>query len=132
MISASEPSTRLRRRDAPWDGPGYLARRFDRSPSSAVALSPSMPNGSASRLCAVSLAARHHGPHDTGHLVGQGDGGDLAWPALHQSLQPGAASAMLWLHLSDHGSRTEHQQLAQPFVAFAGDLAQPVFAAGGV
>jgi len=37
MVCASEPSTRLRCRDAPLDAPGYLARRFDRSPSSAIA-----------------------------------------------------------------------------------------------
>jgi hypothetical protein len=131
MASASKPSTRLRRRHAPSDGPGCLARRFDRSPSSAVALSPSMASGSAHRLWPVSFAARHHGPHDTGHLVGQRHGGDLARPALHQSLQPGTALVLFRPDVSDHGGRAEHQQLAQAFIALARDAAQPR-SAGGV
>jgi hypothetical protein len=60
MGSAREPS-RLRRRNAPLDATGYLARRFDQSPSSAVALSPRTTNGSASRrlwpACAAGVAA---------------------------------------------------------------------------
>ncbi len=85
-----------------------------------------MPNASADRLSAVCLAARHHGPHDTGQLVGQRH--DLARPALQQSLQPRAALALFRLDLSDHSSRAEHQQLAQSFVALARDAAQPVLA----
>src|SRR6202030_2514032 len=133
MGSASEPSTRLRFRNAPLGGTGYLARRFDRSPSSALALSPSVTNGSANRrLWPVGFSTRHHGPHDTGHLVGQGDGGELLRPPLQQPQQPCGAKPMAWPGKLDHRGCAKHQQLAQPFIALARDPAQPGLAGGRV
>jgi hypothetical protein len=89
MVSASEPSTRLRRHDAPVEGTGYLARGFDQLPCSAIAPSPETASLSGRRRpVPVRLSARHHGPHDTGHLVGQGHRHQLARPALQQAQQP--------------------------------------------
>lgn len=40
------------------------------------------------RRRAISCSTLHHGPHDAGHLVGQGDRRELARLALQQGQQP--------------------------------------------
>ena len=72
MGSASEPSTRLRFRTAPLDATGYLARRFDRSPPSAVALSPAMPAVQATvagRYASPLVIMAHTTPRLSGWLI---------------------------------------------------------------
>ncbi len=43
----------------------------------------------------IALIARHHGPGDTGDLVGQRDGGDLDRPPLYELDEPCVDGSML-------------------------------------
>ena len=90
--------------------PWVFARRFVRSPS--IALFELTTNCSADgRMWPVSLAARHHGPHDTGHLVGQRNGRHLRGRRVTR-----ARNHALPLPCSGRTSRItaspQHQQLA--------------------
>ena len=123
----------------PSDATGYLARRFDRSPSSCCRSFTLATNGSAShRLRPVGLPARHHAlafqsiegdrwnlcqrrPDDPGHPVGQRHRHDLARLAGQQPQQLGCGMPLPRLDQSHHRRRPLHQQLAQPFVALARD-----------
>ncbi len=72
--------------DAPLYQAGFLARRFDRLPSLAIALL-SLGDDERSgghRLAPISRFVRHHGPRDAGHLVGQSHRRHFARPALQQ------------------------------------------------
>src|SRR6266446_4087547 len=86
--------------------------------------------GSGLLRTSVGLAAHHHGPDDTGHLVGQRHRRELLRLARQQSQEPRRCAARLGL--PDHRGGAEHEQPAQALVALAADLAGPVFACRGV
>ena len=75
--------------------------------------------GSGLRRLAVGLAAHHHGPDDTGHLVGQRHRRQLLRLARQQGQQPQRSAARLGG--ADHRGRPDHQQAPQIFVAGAAD-----------
>ena len=91
MGSATCSQTRMRGWIPP-DRDGFCrssARPMVISHLSALALLASTNGSGRSRRAPEGFSARHHGPGDPGHLVGQGDRRELARPALQQFQQPG-------------------------------------------
>src|SRR5260370_15033566 len=82
--------------------------------------------GSGLLRTSVGLATHHHGPDDTGHLVGQRHRRELLRLARQQSQEPRRCAALLVL--PDHRGCAEHEQPTQALVALAADLAGPMFA----
>src|SRR6266478_3937301 len=74
-----------------WPPPytGSVDRRTDRSASFPSSPAPAADERSGGgRPGPVDVAARHHGPYDPGHLVGQSHRGELARLAAQQVEQP--------------------------------------------
>lgn len=120
---------------APVSQSGYLARRFDRIPSLAIA---NLLRGDDERLgsprhAPVGRFVRHYGPQNAGHLVGlvgQSDTGQFPRTAVQQFQQQGIGCLVLRLGVPDYRGGTEHQQLLDPLIASATDAPQPLSAAG--
>jgi hypothetical protein len=84
------------------------------------------------RLTPIRFAARHHGPDDPGHLVGQSDRGELARFTLQQLQKPRRGGFAARFGEADDGHSADEQQLTQPFIACFADFAQALLAAGGM
>ena len=68
---------------------------------------------------------------DPGQLVGEGDNGDVAMGAAHESFRPSAERRVALGDVRQRGARPMHQKLAEICVAALADPERLQFAAGG-
>jgi hypothetical protein len=83
-------------------------------------------------LRAVDLFARHHGPGDARHLVGQCHGHQSDGATLEDGPEPSADRAVPAVCPVDHRRGSQHQQLADLPIAGFGDPPKARFSARGV
>src|SRR2546423_2189079 len=101
-----------------WPPPytGYVDPRTDRSASFPSSPAPAADERSGRRRWPVGLPARHHGPDNAGHLVGQSHGRQLARLVAEQVEQPLGGGRPPWLGVLDNGGRAPPPQTPPPVV----------------